>query len=519
VSWWSKLLDVLGRKPPEAVRRNEWSTPPASGVSRGLTPDELAAILTQAEQGDLTRQAQLFEEIEEKDSYLASLIQTRKNSILGLDWNVRPADDSSEAQRIADEVRSFLYGLDLEDLMLDLLDAIAKGISVVTLGWKYRGGRYDLDQTYWVHQRDLIYEPRTEEFFIRGTGGERLPVQPGGAIVHRYKAKSGSPVRAGLLRGLSWLYLFKNYSMKDWVTFLELYGQPVRIGKYDPGASEDDRRALMRAVMNLGVEAAGVISKSTEIDFIEAQKYGSSDAYDRFIRLMEREMAVAVLGQALASFDGEGGSNALAVTLDRVRVDLKRADTKALARTLRRDLIIPFCHYNGFNAALAPFYEAEVEEPEDLKAASEVVKTLADAGLRIPTAWAYDKFAIPAPQEGEEVLGAPPQTDVGALAASRRQRGLWLASGDSLASAPGFVNGMLYVDALAETGARRAGEVLATDLDRILQAIRGASGYAEARQRLAELYQDMSPVELSELTQRLLLMGELAGQAAVREDL
>ena len=37
------------------------------------------------------------------------------------------------------------------------------------------------------------------------------------------------------------MYLFKNYDLKDWVSFAEVYGLPLRLGKYAPGASEADK--------------------------------------------------------------------------------------------------------------------------------------------------------------------------------------------------------------------------------------------------------------------------------------
>ena len=32
------------------------------------------------------------------------------------------------------------------------------------------------------------------------------------------------------------MYLLKNYHLKDWVSFAEIYGLPLRLGKYAPGA-------------------------------------------------------------------------------------------------------------------------------------------------------------------------------------------------------------------------------------------------------------------------------------------
>lgn len=49
--------------------------------SDGLTPVRLAEIFKEADAGDVLRQAELFEEMEEKDPHLFSQLQTRKNAV------------------------------------------------------------------------------------------------------------------------------------------------------------------------------------------------------------------------------------------------------------------------------------------------------------------------------------------------------------------------------------------------------------------------------------------------------
>ena len=67
------------------------------------------------------------------------------------------------------------------------------------------------------------------------------------------------------MRIVSWMYLFKNYTVKDWVSFCEVYGMPLRIGKYDPGASEADKQELLDAIVRIGSDAAGIIPETTMI--------------------------------------------------------------------------------------------------------------------------------------------------------------------------------------------------------------------------------------------------------------
>jgi len=103
------------------------------------------------------------------------------------------------------------------------------------------------------------------------------PLAPFKFIVHFAKAKAGLPVRGGLARAAGWSYLFKNYVLKDWVTFTEVFGQPLRVGKYHPGASEKDKQALLQAVSNIGTDAAAIIPESMLIEFTEAHQTGSAE--------------------------------------------------------------------------------------------------------------------------------------------------------------------------------------------------------------------------------------------------
>ena len=96
----------------------------------------------------------------------------------------------------------------------------------------------------------------------------------------------------------------------------------------------------MRALIQIGSDAAGIIPDGTSIDFITTEKTSSSDLYERLARYCDEQISKAILGQTLTS-DSGGGSYAQSKTHNDVRHDLTVADCKALASTLRRDLIRP----------------------------------------------------------------------------------------------------------------------------------------------------------------------------------
>jgi phage gp29-like protein len=495
------ILDQYGRpipkEPPKAAQGSLPVWRPFAGYpSRGLTPERLARILREGAEGYLAEQAELFLEMEEKDALLFSLLQTRKLAVVGLDWRLEPAEASRQGRRVLGALEEVWWNLPLEDLMLDLLSAIPQGVSVVAVAWEWDGLLWRPARFRWVHPGALAYEEAHDRFLLVGERGEAEPFPYGAAIEHRYKARSGLPTRAGLMRSLAWLYLFKHYALKDWVVFAETYGQPYRIGRYDPAAGEEERRRLEEAVRSLGADAAGVISKDTEIQILEAAKGQGPQVYESLIRLVNREMAQAVLGQTLTSSEGDGGSYALAKVHERVRIDLLRADARALAKTLREGLFKPFAAFNFGPELLdlAPYPVPEVEEERDLESRARVLQALQGMGLALPEAWLREEFGVPAPGEGEAVLPARALQE-------RRPRGM--------------VAGQAFVDALADRLLERAPMPGLPDL---LRAIAEAQDYEDLRRRLLALYPGIPFAELAQLLDAALTLSELAGRLAQRQD-
>ena len=225
--------------------------------SNGLTPEKLASILREGDGGDVLRQSELFEEMEEKDPHLFSQLQTRKQAVAGLDYEVIPFDPNDERDKeIADFVEQSLNSLEgFEEDLIDLLEAIGKGFAVSEIMWGFKDGRTVIKELRSRHQKRFFWDSLDDSFKVRtkdSPEGILLPCNK--FVVHRYKAKSGHASRAGVLRIISWMYMFKNYTVKDWVSFCEVYGIPLRLGKYSQGASQDDKKALMRALRQIGAD-------------------------------------------------------------------------------------------------------------------------------------------------------------------------------------------------------------------------------------------------------------------------
>ncbi|MEO1766781.1 DUF935 domain-containing protein [Thiobacter aerophilum] len=382
--------------------RQAWTWRPLAS----LTPAQVAEVLRRASMGDAHDFLIAAADIEEKDLHYRAVLQTRKLAVAGLPWDVQPADESRAARKAADLARQALEALDLPELAVQLLDALSKGYAVAEILW-------DTDGPQWLPAAIVPREAhwfrfdresgRSLRLFDGSADGAELP--PYKFIVHTPRIVAGIPLLGGLARSALWAWVFKSYALRDWAAFAELYGQPIRIGKYEQGATREDIAVLKRAVFELGSDAGAVIPAGMALEIVESgSKSASADLYQRLIEYLDRQVSKAVLGQTLTTDQGSSGSLAQAKVHDEVRADLMRADARALAATLTRDLIAPLVRLNLPDAPM-PRLQLMVEEPEDMAALAEQLAKLVPLGMPVPQAWIREKWGIPEAAPGEPVLG------------------------------------------------------------------------------------------------------------------
>ncbi len=448
-----KLYDAYGREVETDMLRAEQAAPTMAGIrnifsvmhpSVGLTPERLAVILREAEFGDPFLYLELAEEMEEKDLHYLAVLGTRKQAVAGLDLIVRAASSSAEDQRAAAMVREILLGgaLPIDSAIVEMLDAIGKGFSATEILWDRSGREWFPRELKWRDPRWFMFDwisgdqllvrtlkeqtmtdasPKlrpsgggaTPHFGGNGlSGGLREGIQPMTAplvpfkfITHFSKAKAGLPIRGGLARAAGWSYLFKNYILKDWVTFTEVFGQPLRVGKYQPGATETDKQTLLSAVANIGTDAAAIIPESMVIEFTEARQGGSAELYRSFCEYLDAQVSKAVLGQTLTTeVSSAGGSRAAAEVHDAVRRDILAADARRLGETLGRDLVRPIVDLNLGPMRQYPKLMLGLPDDQDAKEFADIVAALADRGLRVAQKAVLDKLGLPEPAPGDAVL-------------------------------------------------------------------------------------------------------------------
>ncbi len=416
----SKLLDRWGN-PVDRAALTEGRQATTIGSVRSpitgypaddLNPVRLAQILREADHGHPIRYLELAEQIEERDPHYLGVLSTRKRSVSQITISVEAASDKAEDVAKADMIRDWLDRDELTDELFDILDAVGKGYSFTRIHW-------DTSEGQWMPLELERHDPRWFRF-QRGDlmtpvklldNGTEAPLDPYCYIFAAIRAKSGLHLRSGLARVAAWGWMFKAFTQRDWAIFTQTYGQPLRLGKWHRGASEQEKDLLFRAVANIAGDCAAIVPAGMDIEFVESGSVGaSSELYERRADWLDRQISKAVLGQTTTT-DAVAGGHAVSREHRKVQEDIERSDAKALSAILNRDLIRPWIDLEFGSQTKYPRLKIEREEPEDLKGLSEALAKLVPLGLRVEASEIRDKFGLSEPGPAAEILTPPARPD------------------------------------------------------------------------------------------------------------
>jgi phage gp29-like protein len=405
-----RALTVPQARPSLGSIRQAW----APSVAMGLTPERLAGILLAASDGDTHDYVVLAEEMEERDAHYASVLGTRKRALSGIEPIVHPGGEDARSEEIADAVRDRIATADgLPGLVEDLMDAVGKGWSAVEIEWARSASQWWPERFTWADPRWFRWDRDTGRELRLLTDAEPAwgePLAPGRWICFAARLKSGLPLRGGLARLVAFGWLCKSYAVKDWVSFAEIYGLPLRLGRYGPEATEADVRVLHQAVSSIGSDAAAVLPNSMQIEFEDlASKSDQGELFENLARWVDEQTSKAVLGQTMTSENG--GSLAQARVHDGVRHDILRADARAVSAAINAQLVRPFVDLNFGVQPDYPRIEFPVSEPEDVPALTKGAEALVAMGVRLRAAELRQRlggFSAPDPDDpADEIIGGP----------------------------------------------------------------------------------------------------------------
>lgn len=353
----------------------------------------------------------------------------------------RPWDvgDWRSALRMADYGKpKQLYDL-YDDMLIDgvLYDAVDKrkkavlNTPLIFVDGKGREVDYMselMDTTQW---EDLITWLLDARFY--GRSGVEIEVDRNGLIVHHLPPKHidlatesiildisdqdkkvsyagdssitviGKPRDYGLLLQAMPYAIYKRGGFGDWSQWLELFGMPQRVGKYntyDPAS----KRLLETALEEAGSAPYVVVPKDTEIEIRDSSQT-SGTSFNEFRQACNEEILITILGQTLTTISGEKGARSLGDVHKVVEEDKNKADIRFVQRILN-SRVLPLFEARGVPGVAGGRFLF----PEDAKEISVPELVQLATILPIPTSYLYDKYGIPIPEQDEQVAGRKVET-------------------------------------------------------------------------------------------------------------
>lgn len=481
-------------------------------VSAGIDVDVLHGILSEARGGDTRRLFALYRDITTQDAHVLSEFQKRKLAVLGEAPQITAyiADAEDEATPESGFARDFIARTweEIDDkigILSHLLDATLYPVAVIEKTFRPSdnpGLRFELDTLTPVPYHLLDYS--TGELRIRDTDGHGRPLTTTHEashfryIVHRGHLLTNIPDNwGGPMRALVFWWMFSTMDRDWWVRFLERFGSPFLVGKYD--SADDLSRLRLEAAFSEATRLFGLaVSRETMVEIHQANQTGAGDAYAAFHRVANAEKSKLIVGQTMtAEAQATGIGGAQAKVHDNVRGDIRQFDSLALGGCLRDQLFRQLLTINGLGGFPPEITWGAAATAEESEITGSILQSLPGAGLRIADE------AIPALSQKlgfavERVQLTPPvspPSDPFALAAPSTL----VAPKPNRTAAARTANNAIAAGAAADLS-----RAFGKDLAPVRQAILDSTSAADLEARLVPLVAGYSPGKAADIVQQAL---------------
>ena len=331
-----------------------------------LDVDRVHAIIEDAQAGNIDDLLRLYRDMVMAGSHLQGRFTERKEAVLGDTLSIQPATKTSVDDKIAAVVIQDLVENcpDWRRGTAHLLDSVLWPVSLLEKTYKVSDRvltaanlppirlQYELAALTVVPYELLVYywgklQIRDTDEFGNPLGTYQEP-DPGRYIVSRCHLLISIPDNwGGPMRSIVFWWLLGHMGRDWWARYLDKYGMPFVVGKYDQG--DDASRSILERAFNYASKIGGlVISKDTEVALQQAAAGQSGEAFDKFVEQCNKEISNLVLGQSLSSNARSTGlGSGIAALQGEVRQDKRKSDAAGLAETLRYQLFEPYLRING----------------------------------------------------------------------------------------------------------------------------------------------------------------------------
>ena len=337
------------------------------------------AALRAADAGRPASLYNLFEDIM-IDGLLSDAVQKRIDAVTNAELTFQDAS-GEEVQEISDLMDSTAW----ETLLTEIIKCKMYGRSGIELTFGPDG-----ISAFAIPAKHI--DLRTRSILIRENDLSGIPYETDPQLIIL-----GQDLDWGLLLKATPYAIYKRGGFGDWSQWVELFGMPRRVGKYN-AYDPESRKLLEEAFDKAGSAPWMVVPKETEIDTEESSS-GNGSSYDQFRKACNEEILITILGQTLTTVQGDKGARSLGEVHKEVEEGKNKSDLRFVQRVLN-SRVLPLLESRGYPVTGGKFIFPKAVEQlsvSDLVSLSRI--------MDIPQSFLHEKYSIPVPQDGEPVAG------------------------------------------------------------------------------------------------------------------
>jgi hypothetical protein len=487
---------------------------PSTRSQRVWTPGLIRAAEVQANSGTLRAAGDLCDAML-ADDRIQSVAQASADALLGLDVSFEAAGDkrrSGRAVRALEAEEDWWAMFPEEELTKLLTWGRMLGVIHAQLApWSERdSGRVVGSLNVWPG-RTLGWDWASRVWTTEIDGGTRATIdQNTGQWIVFTPYGATRPWASGIWRGLSRLWLLKQFAIDDWADFAENAKRGIVTSPQ--GATLEQRKQLAQDLFDAGRDAQIALPPGFDFKLVEASAV-TRDIYEAQINLANTAFAIAWRGGNLST-ETKGGSFAAAQSqADTGDARKTRAVSQVLSTCLREQGLRFWADFNFGNSALAPWPTWDTDPQADESQRADVYVKVAQSLPALVTQGAdakaiLDEFSIPQAEQppAPTAPAAQPAPAPPPPAASAQLRPVAAKSPRAA-----LVEGQVWIDALADKAIAAAPDALRATVQAVQDAIDAASGYDDLRRRLIDLADQDDDPAMRELVEHAVMLALAAG--------
>lgn len=445
----------------------------------------------------------------EYDAHVMGEIRTIRAGLLAWEWRLQPGGEDANdvaAYELCRQVfdRRPARNIRWSDAVWNAGRAVFHGYGIHEVVWE-RQDRFLVPHRV-VDRPQRRFQFDQENRLRLLTRSNMMPGEELGEykwLLTRHMPSHDNPYGVAVFSSCFWPWTFKHSGYRYFTKFLERYGIPSPVGKYPRGTPTDKINELVDQLGKMIEDAVSAIPDDSSVELLE-HKGGQHSVHGAFLNLCNRELSKALTSQTLATEVQDQGSRATA-QVGREREEAGQESDREMVQATWQELCdwITELNYPGAQPPVWEFYE---ESEVSQTTAETIGKIVEYAPLR--RSEVYDRLQFTPPEDDDDVI----------FRGGQRQRP---GPGAGLFNAPCRECGHVHLhaagddadplDALTDQADTEAAQIFQRMAQPIRDLMDEVDDLEEFRDRLADLYPQISDDELAAHLANFSLVAQLKG--------